>query len=112
MEIEWLPLGQSRSDKLRAAHYQWVGMPPGLTPELASKFMLGFHGGKTISDMIGQGDSYICSLVRLKKHCKRNPEWGAEPRRLSKANSDTKKATTSHKANATQEYCLKGLFTR
>ena len=109
MEIEWLPLGQSRSDKLRAAHYQWVGMPPGLTPELASKFMLGFHGGKTISDMIGQGDSYICSLVRFKKHCNRNPEWGAEARRLSKANSDTKKATTSHKANATQEYCLKGL---
>jgi hypothetical protein len=27
MEIELLLFGQSLSDKLRAAHYRWVGMP-------------------------------------------------------------------------------------
>ena len=40
MEIELLPFGRSLSDKLRAAHYKWLGMPSGLTPELASRLGL------------------------------------------------------------------------
>jgi hypothetical protein len=63
MEIERLPLGESLSDKLRAAHYKWVGMPPGLTPELASKFMLGLHGGRTVKDMTDNGEHYICRSI-------------------------------------------------
>jgi hypothetical protein len=66
MEIERLPFGQSPSDKLRAAHYKWVNMPSGLTPELASKFRLGLHGGKTIRDMTTAGGrDYICSDARF-----------------------------------------------
>jgi hypothetical protein len=46
MEIERLPFGQFHADKMRAAHYRWVDMPPGLSPESASKFMLMLRGGK------------------------------------------------------------------
>ena len=50
MEIERVPFGQSHAEKIRVAHYKWLNMPAGLTPELSSKFMLGFHGGKTVRD--------------------------------------------------------------
>jgi hypothetical protein len=85
MEIECLR-AQSFGDKHRAAWAQWVGIPSGLTPELASKFMLNLHGGKTIRDMTSNGEHHICSLARFEKHCQLNPEWGAEVHKLSWAN--------------------------
>src|ERR1700716_4096043 len=96
MEVEWVPLGQSLADKIRAAHYKWLGMPPGLTPELASKFMLGLHSGKTVKDMTDAGSAhYVCSTDRFKKHCAMHPEWGVEARRLSHINSRAKKSANS-----------------
>jgi hypothetical protein len=69
MEIERLPQGQSFGDRHRAACSQWIGMPPGLTPELASKFMLGFHDGKTIRDRRshtnGHWDRPTCAQARV-----------------------------------------------
>jgi hypothetical protein len=109
MEIERLPLGQSHADKLRAAHYRWVNMPPGLTPDLASRFMLSLHRGKTVKDMTSNGEDYICSLARFEKHCQLNPEWGVEARKTSKASFIAKVKAASPKKLATQEVCLKGL---
>jgi hypothetical protein len=87
MEIERLPFGQSLADKIRAAHYKWVNMPPGLTSELASKFMLALHGGKTIRKLTDSaGPDYICSVHRFKAHCGLHPDWAAEARRISTAN--------------------------
>lgn len=109
MESELLPLGQSLSDKLRAAHYKWVDMPPGLTPELASKFMFGLHAGKTVKDMTDVGEHYICSFSRFKKQCELNAEWGAEAKKLSWANFVKKSRMSSHQRKLTAEMCLKGL---
>ena len=110
MEMERLPLGQSYSDKQRAAHYKWVNMPSGLTPELASKFMLGLHGGKTIRDMTdAKKEHYICSMERFRKHCALNEEWGAEARKKSWTNFTTKKKVSNVLGQATREVCLKGL---
>ena len=110
MEIERLPFGQSPSDKLRAAHYRWVNMPTGLTPELSSKFMLNLHGGKTIRDMTdAKSEHDICSSDRFNKHCKLNPEWGAEARKTSWPSFIAKKKSCNVLGLATQEICLKGL---
>jgi hypothetical protein len=110
MEIELLPFGQSLADKLRAAHYRWVGMPSGLTPELASKFVLGLHGGKTIRDMTdAKNVHYVCSSDRFRKHCELNPEWGDEARKTSWANFTAKKKACNVLGLATKEFCLKGL---
>jgi hypothetical protein len=40
MEIELLPFGQSLAEKIRAAHYKWLNMPPGIPPDLAIEFMV------------------------------------------------------------------------
>jgi hypothetical protein len=109
MEIERLPRGQSFGDKHRAAWAQWAGMPPGLTPELASKFMLNLHGGMTIRDMTFNGEHYICSLARFEKHCQLNPEWGVAARKLSWKNFKKKSRESSHQRRRTAEMCLKGL---
>src|SRR5260370_275397 len=108
MEIERLPFGQSHADKIRAAHYKWVNMPPGLTPELASKFMLGLHGGKTIRDMTtAGGKDYICSDARFQKHRELNPEWwGEEEQRLNEANANFKKKYNNKNKNKT--HCKHG----
>src|ERR1700692_2058684 len=103
MEIERLPLGQSFGDRHRTACARWVGTPSGLTPELASKFMLGLHGGKTVKDMTSNGKHHICSLARFEKHCQLNPEWGAEARRTSKASFIAKEKAANPKKLATQE---------
>jgi hypothetical protein len=107
MESE--PRSQSFGDKHRAAWARWVGMPSGLTPELASKFMLNLHGGKTIKDMTSNGEHHICSYARFEKHCQLNPEWGAEARKTSKASFIAKEKAGNLKKLATQEFCLKGL---
>ena len=110
MEMERLPLGESYSDKQRAAYYKWVNMPSGLTPELASKFMLNLHGGKTIRDMTTSGgDSYICSMERFRVHCRLNPEWSATVRKLSETNGNKKKSVNAARSLATRLMCLKGL---
>ncbi|SHK61491.1 hypothetical protein [Bradyrhizobium lablabi] len=109
MENERLSYGQSRAEKMRAAHYKWVGMPPGLTPELASKFMLGLYGGKTITNMTSAGEHYICSFDRFNKHCELNPQWGSEARKASRASFIAKEKASNPKKRATQIMCLKGL---
>ena len=108
MEIKWVPLGQSIPDKIRAAHYRWLNMPPGLIPELASKFMLGLHGRKTVKDLTDTGDHYICSYLRFKKHCLMHPEWGAEARRLSELNSTAKKIANHYSKGKQFEFCKSG----
>lgn len=107
MEIERLPFGQSLSDKQRAAHYKWLGMPSGLTPELASRFMLCLHGGKTVRDMTGYGEHHLCSAERFKKHCELNPEWGQKVRKLSDENTTKKKK--AYAAAKTLEFCANRL---
>jgi hypothetical protein len=109
MEIERLPIEQSRAEKMRTAHYKWVGMPPGLTPELASRFMLGLYNGKTITNMTSAGEHYICSSDRFKKHCELNPEWGSEARKASRASFIAKERASNPKKRATQKVCLKGI---
>jgi hypothetical protein len=92
MEIERIPFGQSPFDKLPAAHYRWVNIPTGLTPELAGKPMLGLHGGKTVKDMTSNGEHHICSFDRFNKHCELNPEWGLKPEgRVGPASSRRKR---------------------
>jgi hypothetical protein len=81
-------------------------MPSGLTPELASKFMLGLHGGKTNRDMTWVGDDYICSAGRFKKHCELNPEWGEEANRLSRENTSAKKS--NYRRSVRRLFCLSG----
>jgi hypothetical protein len=107
-KIERLPLGQSQADKCRSRWARWVGTPPGLPPELASKFMLGLHGGKTIKDMTHYGDDHICSHDRFQKHCELNPEWGVEARRLSLLNFKTKASIASPKRGLKFEFCSSG----
>jgi hypothetical protein len=109
MEMERLPIGQSLSDKQRAAHYKWVNMPPGLSPELASKFKLGLHGGNTIRDMTSADtDNYICSTDRFKKHCELNPDWWSESEaKLNVLNANKKKSANAYLANLT--ICKNGL---
>jgi hypothetical protein len=109
METERLPRGQSFGEKHRAAWAKWVGMPPGLTPELASRFMLNLHGGMTIRDMTFNGEHYICSLARFEKHCQLNPKWGVAARKLSWDNFKKKSRESSHQRRRTAEMCLKGL---
>jgi hypothetical protein len=94
MKIERLPFGQSLSDKLRAAHYKWLGMPSGLTPDLAGKFMLGLHGGKTIKDMTdAQSEHYICSLERSISIANKIWNGGLKPeRRVGPASSRRRKS--------------------
>jgi hypothetical protein len=48
MEIERLPLGQSRADKCRAAILKWRNMPPGIPPETAVDFMARLQAASTI----------------------------------------------------------------
>jgi hypothetical protein len=55
MEIERLPFGQSHADKIRAAHYKWVGMPPGIPPQMADEFMEKLSAGSTIRKLTGGG---------------------------------------------------------
>jgi hypothetical protein len=107
MEIERQP-AKSYGDKHRTACAQWIGIPSGLTPELASKVMLGLHGGKTIRDLTCNGDDHICSMERFNKHCELNPEWGSEARLLSKKNSDKKKSVFHWKRGKTFEFCRSG----
>jgi hypothetical protein len=109
MEIERLPRGKSFGEKHRAAWAQWVGTPSGLTPELASKFMLNLHVGKTTRDMTSNREHHICSFARFEKHCQLNPEWGVEVRKLSWANFVKKSRESSHQRRRTLEMCLKGL---
>jgi hypothetical protein len=110
MEIERLPFGQSLSDKQRAAHYKWLNMPSGLTPELASQFMLKLHGGKTIRDMTGYGVHHLCSAERFRKHCELHSTWGLEARRLSDQNSSRKKSINNWKVGRAFEFCMRGLI--
>lgn len=100
----------SFGDKQREAWARWVGKPPGLCPELASKFMLRLHAGKTIRDLTtANTDEYICSAERLRVHCAANPEWSAEARKVSTVNSGRKKSLNQPRAMATQVMCLKGM---
>lgn len=108
MEIERVPLGQSASEKRRAARYRWLNMPAGLTPELAAQFKLGVHSGKTVRDMTtAGGPNYICSEDRFQKHCQMHSDWwGAEERRLNIANASAKKSVNSWQRLKT--HCLRG----
>jgi hypothetical protein len=108
MVTERLPFGQSQADKGREAWARWFGMPSGLTPELASKFMLGLHGGKTSRDMTNSGEHYICSRDRFNKHCKLNKEWGETARKLSFQNSSRKKSINNWKFGKAFEFCMSG----
>lgn len=89
MAIERLPLGQSHADKIRAAHYKWVNMPPGIPPQMAIEFLARLKAGSTIPKLTGAGKRsgpHMVSRDRFKKHCELNPIWGAEAQRISDAN--------------------------
>lgn len=118
MEIERLPLGQSRADKSRAGNLRWRNVPPGLPPELAVEFMARIVAGETIRDLtnpvptVDPTAPYIPPMVsadRFRKHCELNPEWAAEVRKLSWANFAKKSRESSHQRRRTAEMCLKGL---
>lgn len=108
MEIERIPFGKSPSNKHRAARYRWLNMPAGLTPELAARFKLGVHGGKTVRDMTtAGGPNYICSENRFLKHCQMHPDWwGAEEWHLNIANASAKKKVNSWQRLKT--HCVRG----
>ena len=76
MEMQRLPFGQSHADKIRAAHYRWVNMPPGIPPNMVDDFMAKLKAGSTIPKLTGGGKRsgpHIVSLGRFKKHCELNP---------------------------------------
>jgi hypothetical protein len=110
MEIKLLPLGQSPSDKHRAAELKWRGMPPGLPPEMADNIMLGLRSGeRTLADYYRDtsGEHYMCSLDRLKKHCDLNPVWAEEARRLSAKTTNRRRSANCWLTNLT--ICKNGL---
>jgi hypothetical protein len=118
MEIERLPLGQSRADKCRAGTLRWLNMPPGIPPEMAVDFMARIVAGETIRDLtnpvptVDPAAPYVPPMVsadRLRKHCELNPEWGAEVRKLSWANFARKSCESSHMRRRTAAMCQKGL---
>jgi hypothetical protein len=93
MEIGRLPLGQSLADKHRAAELKWRGMPPGIPPAMAVEFMAKLIAGSTVRRLTGGGEygPPLVSYERFKKHCKLQPEWGAEAWRVSKINESFRK---------------------
>jgi hypothetical protein len=93
MEIERLPFGQSLADKIRAAHYRWVNMPPGIPPKMAVEFMEKLKAGSTIRKLTGGGKlgPPMVSSGRFKKYCELNPIWAAEAWRISDANGRLQK---------------------
>jgi hypothetical protein len=110
MEIERLPFGQSYADKIRAGHYKWVNMPPGLPPDMAGTIILGLRSGeRTIAHYTRSTTEqlYLCSYARFQRHCALNPEWGAEAWRLSKATTNRLKSENSPRGN--KAVCLAGL---
>jgi hypothetical protein len=88
MEIKRLPFGQSHADKIRAAHYKWVNMPPGIPPDMAIDFMERLKAGSTIGKLTGGGKRGppMVSYDRFKKHCELHPDWAVEARRISQSN--------------------------
>jgi hypothetical protein len=102
------PRSYSSGEKHREAWAKWVGLPSGLLPELASKFMLELHGGRTIRDMTGYGEHHLCSAERFRKHCELNPDWGKEAHRLSTSNSNRKKSVNNWKVGKAFEFCMSG----
>jgi hypothetical protein len=88
MEIEHLPLDQSRADKCRAAQLKWRGKPPGIPPEMAAEFMEKLKAGSTVRKLTGGGalGPPVVSYDRFKKHCELHPVWAAEAWRVSKKN--------------------------
>jgi hypothetical protein len=118
MEIERLPLGQSRADKCRAGTLRWLNVPPGIPTEMAAEFMARIVAGETIRDLTNPPPTvdpiapYIPPMVsadRFRKHCELNPEWAAEVRKLSWANFARKSRESSHMRRRTAEMCQKGL---
>lgn len=95
-------------DEARAIWAKWVNLPSGLTPEMASKFKLGLHGGKTVRDMTtAEGPDYICSTNRFRQHCAAHPEWwGPEERQLASAN--TKAKIHNGNWNRAKTHCARG----
>src|SRR4051794_16716101 len=89
MEIKRLPFGQSHADKIRAAYYRWVNMPPGIPSDMAVEFMERLKAGSTIRKLTGGGKlgPPMVSDDRFKKHCELNPAWAAEARGISRQNS-------------------------
>lgn len=98
----------SYGDKHREAWARWFGKPPGLSPELASKFMLGIHGGKTVKEMTdAKSSSYICSFNRFRTHCALNPDWfNDEAKRLNKESTERKK--NARNWNRAKTHCARG----
>lgn len=88
MESTRLASGQSHADKIRAAHYRWVNMPPGIPPDMAVDFMDKLKAGSTVGKLTGGGKKGppMVSYDRFKKHCELNPDWAVEARRISQIN--------------------------
>jgi hypothetical protein len=113
--MERLPLGQSHADKIRAAHYKWVGKPPGIPPEMAIEFMEKLKAGSTIGKLTGGGKRRgppMVSKDRYKKHCELNPAWAAEARLISEGNVKLLKGASRRlrtHCNRGHEFAVHGL---
>ena len=114
MESKRLPFGQSHADKIRAAHYKWVNMPPGIPPDMAIDFMERLKAGSTIGKLTG-GGKYgppMVSYDRFKKHCEQHPDWAVEARRISQSNVRILKGLTRRArthCSRGHEYAVHGL---
>lgn len=106
MESKRLPFGQSHADKIRAAHYRWVNMPPGIPPDMAVDFMEKLKDGSTIGKLTGGGKKGppMVSYDRFKKHCELHPDWAVEARRISQINIKTLKGA----ARRARTHCSRG----
>jgi hypothetical protein len=109
MEIE--RPGKSYDDKHRAACAMWVGMPSGLPPEMAIKFMERLKAGKTLTALTSGRKPHGPRMVtagRFKKHCQLNPAWGAEANRLAAVNAKAADKLKSSVAKTSRAHCSRG----